>query len=142
MQETANRAKHLWIAYILLNFTLGITKISIVLSYLRLFASQRWTRIACIAFLCVLIANTIISVTCCILTCHPIGLFWHLELVTSPQVLTDNCVNFKAMWYTQGYIYVLFDVILILLPIPVVKCLRISRREKVALASIFALGGL
>ncbi|KAK0647303.1 hypothetical protein DIS24_g7908 [Lasiodiplodia hormozganensis] len=45
------------------------------------------------------------------------------------------------MWYTQGYIYVLFDIILIILPIPVVKCLRISRREKVALASIFALGG-
>ncbi|KAL0261334.1 hypothetical protein SLS55_002764 [Diplodia seriata] len=134
-------AKNLWIAYIFFNFSLGITKMSIVLSYLRLFASSKGTRVACVVFLYVLMLNTVVSVTCCILTCRPISLFWHPEKVTSPAAFSEHCVNVKAMWFAQGYTYVFFDLVLIVLPIPVVKSLRISRRERWALGSIFALGG-
>ncbi|OJD30392.1 uncharacterized protein BKCO1_6100027 [Diplodia corticola] len=139
--ELSSMSLHLWIAYIFFNFSVGITKISIVLSYLRLFASSKGTRTACLVFLCILILNTVVSVTCCILTCHPISFFWHPELFTTPEVVNEHCVNVKAMWFFQGYTYIFFDLVLIVLPIPVVKSLNISRRERWALGGIFALGG-
>ncbi|KAH7014711.1 hypothetical protein B0J12DRAFT_586486, partial [Macrophomina phaseolina] len=126
---------------ILYNFCLGITKISIVLSYLRIFASTKGTRIACFVTLGLLILNTILAVVFCLLTCRPISMFWHPEKLHPPTIVDQHCFNVKYMWLSQGSINIAFDLILIFLPMPVLKSLPVSRRERYILMSIFALGG-
>lgn len=121
---------------------MGITKISIICSYLRIFASTKGTRIACFITLALLITNTALSVVLCLITCRPISLFWHPEKQQPPSVIEEHCFNVKFLWLSQGSINIAFDLIVIVLPMPVLKSLPVSTRERYILMSIFALDGL
>ncbi|GME48537.1 integral membrane protein [Neofusicoccum parvum] len=144
MAEMSHMMLGLFWGFIVYNLALGVTKISIVFSYLRVFASTKRTRIACLVTLGLLIANTFQAVLTSVLSCNPVWLFWHPEkalLENPPMRYEDHCLNLKVMWFFQGAINIVFDFVLIVLPMPVLKSLRISRRERYALMSIFALGG-
>ncbi|KAL1619286.1 hypothetical protein SLS56_010176 [Neofusicoccum ribis] len=144
MAEMSHMMLGLFWGFIVYNLALGVTKISIVFSYLRVFASTNRTRIACLVTLGLLVANTFQAVLTSVLSCNPVWLFWHPEkalLENPPMRYEDHCLNLKVMWFFQGSINIVFDFVLILLPMPVLKSLRISRTERYALMSIFALGG-
>jgi hypothetical protein len=99
----------------------------------------------------VVIVYTIWTVFSSIFACIPVRAFWTRESAT--------CINQFAMWLsvhttstismqmlthlsTNAGINIITDFALIVLPIPVIRSLNLGRRQKIALISIFAVGGL
>lgn len=65
--------------------------------------------------------------------CAPIAYFWNHEL-------TGHCLNRHAIWFSNAAMNILTDIIIFILPMPVLKELHLPRRQKWALIAVFALG--
>ncbi|GME48475.1 putative alpha beta-hydrolase protein [Neofusicoccum parvum] len=113
--------------------TLGLTKISLVAQYLRIFSATRATRLACICALCFLSVALIQAALFSIFLCVPVSFFW-----TRRQ--PGRCLDVQKLYMAQGILNVISDLVVITLPIPAFRSLKISRKEKIALIGIFALG--
>ena len=53
-----------------------------------------------------------------------------------------ECFNFNMYWMAMGVAEVIIDTAILLLPVGVLLDLELSRKQKIALAIIFTLGGL
>lgn len=124
-----------WLSVIFYNIGLGLTKISILMQYLRIFATTTAMRYATLATLAFVILYTLEAILLSIFSCTPVDLFWN-------RTKTGHCVDFKALWFTHAALNIFSDVLIISLPMPVIKNLNIPRKQKFALMAIFALGAL
>lgn len=122
-----------WLSVIFYNIGLGLTKISILMQYLRIFATTTAMRYATLATLAFVILYTLEAILLSIFSCTPVDLFWN-------RTKTGHCVDFKALWFTHAALNIFSDVLIISLPMPVIKNLNIPRKQKFALMAIFALG--
>lgn len=68
-----------------------------------------------------------------ILQCQPVPFSWD-------KTLHGHCINIKAFWYAQSGWNTLMDVIVLLLPVPLVVKLQMNRRGKLGLLFVFLLG--
>lgn len=127
--------QYFWLSVIFYNFGLGLTKISIVMQYLRIFATTKAMRIAILATLAFISLYTFEAVIVSIFSCDPVDLFWH-------HSKAGTCVNFKAVWFSNAAVNIFSDVLIISLPMPIIQGLNIPRKQKFALMGIFALGTL
>lgn len=129
-----NGQKGFFASLIFYYLSLGLTKASIVLQYRRVFPLQSVQR-ACWAVLAIVMCYTIWTVLGSVFACVPVRAFWTKEAGA-------QCLNQSAMWYTNAAINILTDFVIILLPMPVIKSLKLARRQKLALYIIFAIGGM
>jgi hypothetical protein len=119
----------------MLMVSLCLTKASIVLQYQRIFGVGTGFQRACWVTLTFIGAYGIATVVSNIFTCMPVSGFW------SPTPKT-HCVVKKTLWFSHASINILSDLIILILPMPVIKSLKLPMRQKVGLLMIFALGGL
>lgn len=70
-----------------------------------------------------------------IFSCHTITGNWD-------ETIEATCIDSRAFYLGNSIVNILSDVIILVLPVQMVWRLQISRGEKVALTSIFGLGGL
>ncbi|KAK7177430.1 hypothetical protein PSPO01_16522 [Paraphaeosphaeria sporulosa] len=134
--EMRRSLKAFWASLIVYYLSLGLTKMSILLQYRRVFAtSARTFQIAFWAILATVVAYTIWTELGSILACIPVRAFWTKEAGA-------KCINQFVMWFTNAAINILTDFAIIILPMPVMRKLNLARRQKQALIGIFALGGL
>jgi hypothetical protein len=140
-----------WSSLIVYYLSLGLTKTSILLQYQRVFTTKRF-QIVCWTLMGFVIVYTIWTVFSSIFACVPVRAFWTRE--------SASCINQFAMWLsvslypsrhdantdrlcsTNAGINILTDFALIILPSPVIRSLNLGHRQKIALISIFGLGGL
>ncbi|KAF2681252.1 hypothetical protein K458DRAFT_406607 [Lentithecium fluviatile CBS 122367] len=112
--------------------SLGLTKLAILMQYQRVFTTRRfqiwtWTFIAVIA------AYTVATVITGVFLCTPISKFW------KPQT-EGHCINTFASWFANAIINIITDLMIIILPIPVVRRLKLARKQKTLLIGVFAFG--
>ena len=112
-----------------------MVKLSILLQYLRIFATKKM-QMACRIVMVLNAMFTIETVIISIFDCSPIAYFW------DRSIPGGHCVNFGAMWFSHASTNIAFDIIVILLPMPVIKNLNLPTKQKFALMAIFALGTL
>jgi hypothetical protein len=114
---------------------LAITKLSILAFYLRIFSYQQLFRLfVYLTIFLILISTTIISVLT-IVQCQPIKYFWDRDV-------KGSCLDVNALAYANGAMSIIQDVVIVVLPIPVVWKLNMSARRKFGVGLMFALGGL
>lgn len=53
-----------------------------------------------------------------------------------------HCINVHVMWIIQDIFFLLLDIYVVVLPLPMIWNLQITRAEKVALSGVFLLGSL
>ncbi|KKY17289.1 putative pth11-like integral membrane protein [Diplodia seriata] len=126
-------SKYFYVSVIFYNGAVGLVKISILLQYLRIFAIKKM-QVACRIVLALNTMFTIETVIISIFDCSPIPYFW------DKSIKGGHCVNFGAMWFSHASTNIAFDIILVILPMPVIKSLNLPRKQKIALMGIFALG--
>ncbi|KAF2036556.1 hypothetical protein EK21DRAFT_83513 [Setomelanomma holmii] len=132
-QDTMQKSlKAFWASLIVYYLSLGLTKGSIVLQYLRVFTTKKF-QISAWVIMGVVVTYTLWTVFSSIFACRPIRAFWTREKA--------SCINQFAMWFTNAAINIVTDFAIIILPIPVIRSLNLGRRQKIALISIFAVGG-
>lgn len=67
--------------------------------------------------------------------CHPIEYNWN-------RTIPGHCINAPAFWYGHAAWNTALDIIILLLPVPVIRSLQMAKAQKIALVTVFALGAL
>lgn len=103
-----------------------------ILLYKRLFPTRLYQIILHIALVCVIITG-LWMVFSAFFFCVPVRAFWDPR---APQ----NCLPKRVVWCLNASIQIVSDLIIVILPMPVLTQLRLPRRQKFALVLVFALG--
>ncbi|KAL8667457.1 MAG: hypothetical protein Q9202_000673 [Teloschistes flavicans] len=118
----------------LYSFALTAAKFSICFFYLRLFV-LRWVKNSVYTIMAVQTAWMVTFMVLAFAQCQPVQKIWHPEI-------EGTCVDQRAF---VGYISlpnIFVDAALLLIPMPIVWNLQISRRRKFLLAPIFVMGAV
>jgi hypothetical protein len=114
---------------------LATTKLSILAFYLRIFSHQHLFRLfVYLTIFLILISTSIISVLT-IVQCQPIKYFWDRDV-------KGICLDVNALAYANSAMSITQDIVIVVLPIPVVWKLNMNKRKKFGVALMFTLGGL
>ena len=111
------------------------TKLSILLLYLRIF-TDKWARIVCWILVGILTINPIANTLPIIFLCSPREAIWDSNIPGA------HCIDWKALFAFAGLINIITDVIMLIIPYPVIKRLQIGRHIKLGVAGTFLLGSL
>ena len=110
------------------------TKVSILLLYRRLFPMRNFVRILWAVGIFVAICNAV-TIIVLIFQCVPVEATWHREIPA-------RCVDLSAALTSFSAINVFTDIVILVLPIPLVWSLNTTVTRKIQLTGLFALGGL
>lgn len=109
-------------------------KASILLLYIRVFGPIRWIRYLVCVGMVFLFLVTWITVPLHTIYCTPRhGARW------DPSVLS-RCQRVAVVGIVQGTFHVIFDIFIIVLPLPVIFNLNLEFRKKLGLAAVFMTG--
>ncbi|KAI1827659.1 hypothetical protein F4861DRAFT_329038 [Xylaria intraflava] len=125
-------SKAIFVIQVLYALAVGLVKISITVMLMRIFVT-RPVRIAGFAILVVSVLWVILTILVGLLLCMPIEKNWN------PSV-KGTCGNQDAGFGAVAGLDIFNELSLIILPIPSIFRLQLSRRYKLALAGIFGTG--
>ncbi|KAH0386702.1 hypothetical protein KCU92_g2450, partial [Aureobasidium melanogenum] len=131
--NTLNLRKTLYKAIPMYLAGLTLTKLSILLQYMRLFKEKAIHRFI-IGMLVFVAAYGTWSILGSLLLCTPVHYFWD-------GIGDATCMNFKAKWFSDAAVSIVTDCILWSIPMPFLKSLNLPYRQKAGLIAVFALGG-
>ncbi|KAJ5241826.1 uncharacterized protein N7469_000153 [Penicillium citrinum] len=130
-----NKAKTLKLFFISQAFyklTMNMTKMSILMLYLRIFI-QRWFRIICYILLCIIASYMIAAFFASIFQCIPVARAWN-------KTIPGSCIDITANWYANAGFSIATDIIILALPMYPIYNSKIVLGRKIALMCVFALG--
>ncbi|KAF2964837.1 hypothetical protein GQX73_g8757 [Xylaria multiplex] len=114
--------------------SINLTKLSVLLLYLRIFNGIKWFRRTCLVLLAFVASYCIAVVIATVFQCIPIT-------AAFDKTITDKiCINNGHFWFANVAISIATDVIIIVIPMPLVYSLQIPRVQKAALIFVFTLG--
>ncbi|KAF6806803.1 CFEM domain-containing protein [Colletotrichum sojae] len=116
---------------------LGLTKVSILCFYLRLFPYERFCRL-CYVLLAIVITSTVAWVILAIVQCRPISYNW--EGWKGDFEGPVKCVNLNVLFWTTSAVSITLDTIILIMPMPLLVKVKSTPRRKVAIISMFSLG--
>ncbi|KAI9926674.1 hypothetical protein ASPWEDRAFT_722856 [Aspergillus wentii DTO 134E9] len=123
-----------FVAQILYKINIGLTKISILLLYIRLFI-RRWFVITCWTWVGIVVAFTVGTVFSSIFQCTPVQYAFNKSIPGA-----GTCLNLTAFWYANAAFNILSDFVIIALPVPIISKLQLPLKSKIALCGLFAVG--
>lgn len=114
--------------------TVNITKASILMQYLRIFAGLK-TRLCCYSLLLALLPALLWALLRGTLLCTPARKLW------SPST-QGTCASAQTYWLSVAGLDIGLDILVLLLPLPCITRLRLPRKQKLNLLAVFTLGFL
>ncbi|KAK4544171.1 hypothetical protein LTR36_004381 [Oleoguttula mirabilis] len=112
--------------------TVGVTKLSILMQYLRIFSS-RTTRSLCYLLLFFVVLATSWAFFRGTFLCIPMHKLW------KPEV-PGHCVDAEKYWLSVAVVNTALDSLVLCLPIPAISSLHLPRKQKASLVLVFTLG--
>ncbi|ERT03248.1 plasma membrane protein Pth11 [Sporothrix schenckii 1099-18] len=125
----------MFVANIFYAAAIAFTKLSILASYLHIFAPRGLLKTTLYATACVTVGLGVASVPATIFECIPVAGAWSLNDSAA------HCYTFVNFLYASTAINVTTDLILCLVPIPLFWRLQLPRRQKIVISVLFFLGG-
>jgi hypothetical protein len=111
-------------------------KLVILGLYLRIFAQQTH-RISCFVLIALVSSAcfAVVLVTC--LQCTPLEFMW------APQLHPDgHCIDMNSFWTWGSLPNIVTDLMMMVLPIPCIWKLQLSKKDKIGLVLTFATGSM
>ena len=71
-----------------------------------------------------------------IFICTPVAYFW------DRTIANGHCVNLLAFWFSNASFNIVTDLMICVLPVPVLSSLQLPRKQKFVLIAVFIVGGL
>ena len=96
----------------------------------------RWLRIISVIISVIVIGYSIATIFALIFPCRPVNKSW------DATILEGSCINRGAVYIVQAVTNIVTDVLLLLLPIPMVWRLQMPLVQKFGLVVIFVIGSL
>ena len=110
-------------------------KLTIVLLLLRIFdVNDKFRRVAWILITTWTIYS-VIGVLLVVFECSPVRKAWE-------PLLPGRCIDIIHVGVASGIVNIIYDVILLILPIPMVWRLQLAKKMKIAVICIFMTGSL
>ncbi|KAL4870206.1 hypothetical protein BDV12DRAFT_166386 [Aspergillus spectabilis] len=122
-----------WITIPFYNAALLCAKASILMQYFRVFPSRRM-RHTCWLMIGLLATYGTWAVLSGFLNCIPVARFWD-------TTVKGSCLSSKGLWFSNASMHIATDLAILIIPIPALATLELPMKQRVALISIFALGG-
>ncbi|KAK0663838.1 hypothetical protein DIS24_g1009 [Lasiodiplodia hormozganensis] len=134
LPDLMRQLQWLWVSTWVYVISLGLSKLSILAQYLRIFVTVRTVRAiwACIIFV---IAYTLQSLIVGIFSCNPPRKFW------DPTLQEGSCINYTLYYYVAAALNILTDLAIILVPVPALRHLNVSRTKRIGVMLLFSVGG-
>jgi hypothetical protein len=107
-----------------------MTKVSILVQLLRVFPTRHF-RISCYYMLAIVLVYGTWAASSNLFICNPVSFFWN----NGPDKI-GYCMDRKSIWYTNAAVNIAQDLIIILLPMPLVRTLQIPRSQKRGLVTL------
>ncbi|PNS20483.1 hypothetical protein CAC42_5933 [Sphaceloma murrayae] len=123
-----------YVFFTLYGLSISFTKWAILLFYWRLFSAIRWMRWAIIAVAVAIGCWTLSAITTWLAQCTPISKAWDYNV-------PGTCIHFYLFALLITSITLLTDVIILVLPIPVILRLNTTIGKKISLLCAFGIGG-
>jgi hypothetical protein len=117
------------------NLSLTFVKLSILCQFLRFFTESRPRKI-CICMICLITAYGAAVQFVSIFACTPVPYFW------DRSIANGYCIDLLAFWFSNASFNILTDLMICVLPVPVLKGLNLPRKQKYGLIAVFIVGGL
>ncbi|CAG8973343.1 hypothetical protein HYALB_00000106 [Hymenoscyphus albidus] len=134
LNDTEEFMRSLYLAIIFYNVSLSLTKFAIILQYMRVFTTGR-VKFWCKVSIWVVIVFGVECLLHSIFTCWPVYKFYKVTMTTG------RCIDNRILWYLNMVLSAITDIMLLVLPIPVLLKLALPRKQKMLLMGIFSLGG-
>ncbi len=112
---------------------INLVKCCILLLYLRLFHVVGWFRVSCWALLAVVGMYCTASITVTIVQCRPL-------IRAFDKDTPGTCIDTAKFWFANAGFSIATDIIILLLPMPLVWKLVLPNAQKIALIAVFAVG--
>jgi len=132
--EVERLSLYLYISICTYCASLGLTKLAILMQYRRVFQTPRF-QIVNWVFIAIIIGFTLGTVGGAIFICTPVEKFWKTEL-------EGHCINKSASWLANAVMNIVTDLMIIILPMPVIRRLQLKPTQKYFLMGIFAFGAV
>ena len=124
-----------YILQITYKFTINLTKVSILILYLRFFNEKLFKHID-FGIMAYVVSYAICSIFVTAFQCIPVARAW------DKTIKLGGCINLEAFWYVGAATNISSDILILCLPQPSIWKMKLPRRQKIGLAGVFALGGL
>ncbi|KAF6230668.1 hypothetical protein HO173_011019 [Letharia columbiana] len=111
----------------------ALPKLAILVSYLRILPNKN-IRISVYAVFFITIGYMVASCLAFLLQCHPVARIWDMVIPGECHVISNFLVN--------GVFNFAIDIMVLLLPVPVLMEWRVSSRMRALMGSVFAIGSL
>jgi hypothetical protein len=122
-----------WVDEIIYIVALMLTKVSILLFYMRVFPSRGFHMLCNTLLGFVVLAGTVILL-CQLLQCLPVRFNW------DKSIHNAKCINVNALTYAHAGINIFQDVLILALPIPWIMRLKLQPNQKIGLVIMFQVG--
>ena len=126
-----------YIIQVLSTFNLGVIKISILLFYRRLFIIKPF-KIASGIMMAVVASWATAFTIATIAQCRPLAYFWEAFELEYP----GHCIQVRVMYQALAYSDLLLDLVVLVLPIPMVVSLHMPWKTKIKVLDILMLGSV
>lgn len=123
-------------AQIVYKAAINLVKTCILLLYLRIFSKIMWFRGACYFLLAAVGSYCLSATLVTIFQCTPVTKAFH----KADPTFEGTCVDNTKFWYANAGFSIATDIIMLLLPMPLVYRLQVPWPQKVALVGVFMLG--
>ncbi|KAL6249830.1 hypothetical protein RBB50_003686 [Rhinocladiella similis] len=132
VEKIKKTVQTLWICQVMYVTALMLVKISIVVSYIRVFPTPTFRRIM-YALSAAILSVWLCSILVTIFQCKPVEGAWDFTL---PR----NCLPIDRFYYFSTAFSIFTDFLLCILPLPVFWRLNLPRRQKYVVSLLFAIG--
>ncbi|KAK5137846.1 hypothetical protein LTR08_006614 [Meristemomyces frigidus] len=110
----------------------GFTKLTFCFLYLRIFNQKPFKRLV-ITVASIVAAGSLAFAIATVFQCTPVHRAWDHRI-------PGHCTNNSAFWYSHAAFNTFWDIVIYIMPVPLIRSLKLRGGQKTGLVSIFALG--
>lgn len=126
-------AQYFYMAQVTYKAAINLVKCCILLLYLRLFHIVNWFRFSCWGLLAIVTMYCTASILVTIFQCRPI-------MRAFDKTIPGVCIDTAKFWFANAGFSIATDIIILLLPMPLVWKLEVPTAQKLALVGVFTVG--
>lgn len=123
-----------WISQQLYILDQLLTKISLLALYLRVFPT-RWINVTARYGIFVMVVQETIFYFCILLRCIPVSASWDIRQ-------SGRCLDLNAIGFAGAILGIAEHFAILVMPLPELWKLKLSKRKRIMLAFVFSLGSL
>lgn len=134
-EEAIVLEKALYANVLVFPIAICIIQLSILFFYVRVFTLRDARfKIALLVCASLSVGICVSQVIPTIFQCSPIAYSWN------KTVVGGHCINVHVMWIVQDILFLVLDLYVVVLPLPMIWKLQVTRPEKIAISGMFLLG--